>query len=172
MDRPTRQQPADRSAGCCPYRDVKSLRRRLAPQPSRNGDLLAILPSGPFGLTFSEARTHRRRKLVERPPPTLRASLRLVLTGQIADFMVRRRTRSERATNGRSGVPMQSCATCGKTDSIRLYYVQVGSGVARRWWCPECWFSALRLGANAELAPVWAERAALNLLPMKPLRPS
>jgi hypothetical protein len=65
---------------------------------------------------------------------------------------------------------MQCCATCGRTDSIRLYYVETGAGLTRRWWCPACWFSARRLGVNAELAPVWAERAALNLLPMKPLQ--
>jgi hypothetical protein len=64
---------------------------------------------------------------------------------------------------------MQRCATCGKTDDLRLYFLQSGAHVERRWWCSECWFSARRLGVNAEVAPVWIERAALNRLPMKPL---
>jgi hypothetical protein len=67
---------------------------------------------------------------------------------------------------------MQSCATCFKTQDIRLYYLQSGDRLVRRWWCPECWFAAGRRGVKAELAPVWAERAALNMLPMKPLRSS
>jgi hypothetical protein len=67
---------------------------------------------------------------------------------------------------------MQRCATCGGTQDIRLYYLDTSAGLVRRWWCPACWFSAQRLGAKAELAPVWAERAALHMLPMKPLRTS
>ena len=64
---------------------------------------------------------------------------------------------------------MQRCATCGTTADLRLYFLQRGARVERRWWCPECWFSARRLGENAATAPVWIERAALNRLPMKPL---
>jgi len=64
---------------------------------------------------------------------------------------------------------MQRCATCGTTEDLRLYFVQRGTRVERGWWCPECWFSARRLGVKVEVAPVWIERAALNRLPMKPL---
>jgi hypothetical protein len=64
---------------------------------------------------------------------------------------------------------MQRCATCGKTEDLRLYFLQGVACVERRWWCPACWFAARRLGMNADVAPVWIERAALNRLPMKPL---
>ncbi len=64
---------------------------------------------------------------------------------------------------------MLRCATCGKTGELRLYYLECGDRVERRWWCPECWFAARRLGLKADAAPVWIERAALNRLPMKPL---
>jgi len=64
---------------------------------------------------------------------------------------------------------MQRCTTCGKTENLRLYILAGGSHLQRRWWCPACWFSARRLGVNAELAPVWIERAALNQLPTKSL---
>jgi hypothetical protein len=64
---------------------------------------------------------------------------------------------------------MQRCATCGKTEDLRLYFLQGVACVERRWWCPPCWFAARRLGVSAEIAPVWIERAALNRLPMKPL---
>jgi hypothetical protein len=62
---------------------------------------------------------------------------------------------------------MQCCATCGKVQDLRLHEVGRGDQFERRWWCLECWFSARRLGANAELAPAWIERAALHQLPMK-----
>jgi len=64
---------------------------------------------------------------------------------------------------------MQCCASCGKTQDLRLYEVQGGDHVERRWWCFECLISARRLGVNAELAPAWIERAALHQLPMKSL---
>lgn len=64
---------------------------------------------------------------------------------------------------------MLSCASCGTTQDLRLYEVRAGDSVKRRWWCPECRFSARRLGVNADLAPAWIERAALHQLPMKPL---
>ena len=64
---------------------------------------------------------------------------------------------------------MQCCASCGKTQDLRLYEVQGGDHVGRRWWCFECLISARRLGAKAELAPAWIERAALHQLPMKSL---
>jgi hypothetical protein len=64
---------------------------------------------------------------------------------------------------------MLCCASCGKNQDLRLYEVRSGDRVKRRWWCPECRFSARRLGVNAELAPAWIERAALHQLPMKPL---
>ena len=64
---------------------------------------------------------------------------------------------------------MQCCASCRKTQDLRLYEIQSDYQVERRWWCPECWFSARRLGVDAELAPAWIERAALHLLPMKVL---
>jgi len=64
---------------------------------------------------------------------------------------------------------MQRCATCGTTENLRLYFVERGARVERRWWCPECWFSARRLRASVDVAPVWIERVALNRLPMKPL---
>jgi hypothetical protein len=64
---------------------------------------------------------------------------------------------------------MLCCASCGRTQDLRLYEVRGGDHVKRRWWCPECRFSARRLGVNAELAPAWIERAALHQLPMKPL---
>ncbi len=67
---------------------------------------------------------------------------------------------------------MQCCTTCGKTQDLRLYGVQFGDRVEHRWWCLECWFSARRLGANAELVPAWIERAARHQLPMKTLKPA
>jgi hypothetical protein len=62
---------------------------------------------------------------------------------------------------------MQCCATCGNHQDLRLYEIRSGDDVERRWWCLECWFSARRHGSNAELAPVWIERAALHKLPLK-----
>jgi hypothetical protein len=62
---------------------------------------------------------------------------------------------------------MQCCATCGKTQDLRLYEVRVGDHGERCWWCLECSFSARRLGANLKLAPAWIERAELHQLPMK-----
>jgi hypothetical protein len=64
---------------------------------------------------------------------------------------------------------MHCCATCGNSKDLRLYDVRSADDVERRWWCLECWFSARRLGVNAELAPAWIERAALHKLPLKPL---
>jgi hypothetical protein len=64
---------------------------------------------------------------------------------------------------------MQCWASCGKTQDLRLYEVQGGDHVERRWWCFECLIAARRLGVNAELAPAWIERAALHQLPMKSL---
>jgi hypothetical protein len=83
--------------------------------------------------------------------------------------MVRRRTGVRARNEWPERHPMQRCATCGKTEDLRLYFLQSVAYVERRWWCPECWFAARRLGLNAEIAPVWIERAALNRLPMKPL---
>ncbi len=62
---------------------------------------------------------------------------------------------------------MQCCATCAKTQDLRLYEVRGGDHVERRWWCLECSFSARRLGVNTKLAPAWIERAALHQLPLK-----
>ncbi len=64
---------------------------------------------------------------------------------------------------------MQCCASCGTTQDLRLYEIQDGADDNRCWWCPECAFSARRLGVTAGLSPVWIERAALHQLPMKPL---
>ena len=64
---------------------------------------------------------------------------------------------------------MQCCASCGETQDLRLYEVQGGDHVERRWWCFECLISARRVGVIADLAPAWIERAALHQLPMKSL---
>jgi hypothetical protein len=64
---------------------------------------------------------------------------------------------------------MQCCASCGETQDLRLYEVQGGDRVERRWWCFECLISARRVGVIADLAPAWIERAALHQLPMKSL---
>ena len=64
---------------------------------------------------------------------------------------------------------MQCCATCGKTQDLRLYEIHFGDHLEHRWWCLDCWFSARRLGTEAEPAPAWIERAALHQLPMKGL---
>jgi hypothetical protein len=64
---------------------------------------------------------------------------------------------------------MQCCASCGTTQDLRLYEVRNGNDVDRRWWCPECCFSAHRRGLILAPSPVWIERAALRQLPMKPL---
>ena len=64
---------------------------------------------------------------------------------------------------------MQCCASCGETKDLRLYEVQGGDHVERRWWCFDCLISARRIGVIADLAPAWIERAALHQLPMKSL---
>ena len=64
---------------------------------------------------------------------------------------------------------MQCCASCGEARELRLYEVQTRDRVERHLWCLECVFWARRLGVNADLAPVWTERAALHKLPTKPL---
>ena len=61
------------------------------------------------------------------------------------------------------------CAGCGRSSDLRLYEIQIGNDVERRWWCQECRFSARRRGVVAEPAPVWIERAALRRLPLKEL---
>jgi DNA-directed RNA polymerase subunit RPC12/RpoP len=66
---------------------------------------------------------------------------------------------------------MQYCASCGWTENLRLFEIQDGDQSHRRWWCPECSFRARQRGVSATLCPVWIERAALHLLPMKPVDP-
>ena len=64
---------------------------------------------------------------------------------------------------------MQCCESCGEANELRLYEVQLGDHVERRWWCLECLFWTRSLGVDADLVPAWIERAALHQLPMKPL---
>lgn len=64
---------------------------------------------------------------------------------------------------------MQCCESCGEACELRLYEVEAGDHVERRWWCLECLFWAHGLGLNAEPLPAWIERAARHQLPMKPL---
>jgi hypothetical protein len=64
------------------------------------------------------------------------------------------------------------CAGCGRSSDLRLYEIQIGDDVERRWWCLECRFSARRRGVIAEPAPAWIERAALRRLPLKELVPA
>jgi hypothetical protein len=60
---------------------------------------------------------------------------------------------------------MANCATCGTTQELRLYLLRGDD--RRRWWCLGCFSLARRLGVDADLAPVWIERAALYRLPLK-----
>ena len=62
---------------------------------------------------------------------------------------------------------MPSCATCRTTQHIRLYELRGDLDERRRWWCADCFSVARRRGAEAHLAPVWIERAALYRLPLK-----
>jgi hypothetical protein len=64
---------------------------------------------------------------------------------------------------------MQCCESCGQAQELRLYEIQAGNQIERRWWCLECLFWVRGLGLSAEPAPTWVERAALHELPMKPL---
>ena len=62
---------------------------------------------------------------------------------------------------------MQCCAGCGQAQDLRLYEVESGDQVERRWYCPECVFSVRRLGGSPEPVAEWIERAALHQLPLK-----
>lgn len=62
---------------------------------------------------------------------------------------------------------MQCCATCGETQELRLYLIEIADQVEQRWWCLGCRDTARLGGVTAELAPVWIERAARQGLPLK-----
>ena len=63
---------------------------------------------------------------------------------------------------------MQTCASCGTTQELRLYELRDDLVEPRRWWCVGCFSWARGLGVEADLVPVWIERAALHRLPAKP----
>jgi hypothetical protein len=62
-----------------------------------------------------------------------------------------------------------ACATCGGSAELRLYELHGDQGDVRRWWCVDCSYFNHRLGVEADLVPVWVERAALRQLPSKPV---
>lgn len=64
---------------------------------------------------------------------------------------------------------MQCCASCGLTSAVRLYHLGDRGRLRRAWLCNECAVVERELGVDVAPAPVWIERAALNLLPVKEL---
>lgn len=64
---------------------------------------------------------------------------------------------------------MECCAICGTFDDVHVCDVREGEHVLRPWLCLECLFKVRGQGIDADLAPVWIERAARRQLPLKVL---